>query len=471
MSRPLMKLLSVALLLVLGKTFAQEPVVETVLQDAVLQTKADIDKANAELQALRDRVASERKPLATRLESLQQEVKVLRAEAQRARTLRQQGEKEQAALVAEAETLNEQCRFVLALLSEYRRAMETRATVSESAWLADSLKTVDQHLVDKDAFQQLPSAVDNLLDLSTDWNAKRFGGTAFSGAALDEGGMELSGTFTVLGPLSYFGSSDGTRAGLVVTRLGLSHPSIYESISPSAQQALILLSQGNEAIVPVDVTSGDALKVEQARQGFVEHVKKGGFVIIPLLVVGALAIILALWKFIDLSRVRVRADAALETVVAHIKAGDIQAARVQAMQLNEPLAGLVQAGIELRDAPREHLEEIMHEHVLSNVPRLERHLGTLAVFGGIAPLLGLLGTVTGMIHTFQLVTLFGSGDAKLLSGGISEALVTTEFGLAIAIPVLLVHAFLSRRARNIIGLLEQTALGLVNDLKVRTVKA
>jgi biopolymer transport protein ExbB len=103
--------------------------------------------------------------------------------------------------------------------------------------------------------------------------------------------------------------------------------------------------------------------------------------------------------------------------------------------------------------------------VLCTVPKLERHLGTLAVFGGIAPLLGLLGTVTGMIHTFQLVTVFGSGDAKLLSGGISEALITTEFGLAIAIPVLLIHAFFARRVRNMISHLEQTAVMMINALK------
>ena len=106
----------------------------------------------------------------------------------------------------------------------------------------------------------------------------------------------------------------------------------------------------------------------------------------------------------------------------------------------------------------------MHERALAVLPLLDRHLGLLAVLGGVAPLLGLLGTVTGMIHTFQLVTVFGSGDAKLLSGGISEALVTTEAGLIIAVPVLLVHAFLSRRVRTLVAALEQTVVGFVNRL-------
>ena len=86
------------------------------------------------------------------------------------------------------------------------------------------------------------------------------------------------------------------------------------------------------------------------------------------------------------------------------------------------------------------------------------------MLGGVAPLLGLLGTVTGMIHTFNLATIFGTGNAKLLSGGISEALITTEYGLYIAIPVLLAHAFFARRVRSIIGALERAVVVFVNEL-------
>lgn len=458
----------ILVLLFTALSTAQETSANVSIQEAILQTKKDIDQANTELQVLRDKVAAERKPLASHLEQLQKDVKALRAEAERVRNLRQQGEKDQAALVVDAEALTEQCRFITTVLTEYRRSLETRAGAAESSMLSESLAAVDRDLVEDDAFKQLPAAVQTLLDLAGNWNERRVGGMSFSGTALDENGVELDGRFAVLGPLAYFGVPDQARAGLLVTRLGHTLPSIYEDMPPETQQAIGRMVQGQETVVPVDVTLGDALKVEQARQSFVEHVKKGGFVMIPLLTVGALALLLALWKLVDLGLVRVRADRRLAEIIAHLKAGEIKPAKAQAQKLKEPLAGLVSAGIELRDAPREHMEEIMHEHILGYVPRLERHLGTLAVFGGIAPLLGLLGTVTGMIHTFQLVTLFGSGDAKLLSGGISEALVTTEFGLAIAIPVLLVHAFLSRRARTIIGTLEQTAIGLVNELKVRT---
>ena len=187
---------------------------------------------------------------------------------------------------------------------------------------------------------------------------------------------------------------------------------------------------------------------------------------IPLLVIGVLAVLLVIWKLCELSRIRVGPDTAIDEVVRRASEGDDENARAAAGRLGEPLSTLLLAAVAHREAPKEHIEEILHEQVLTYVPRLERHLGTLAVFGGVAPLLGLLGTVTGMIHTFQLVTIFGTGDARLLSGGISEALVTTEFGLVIAIPVLLVHAFLARRVRTIIAALEGAAVNFVNALKL-----
>jgi biopolymer transport protein ExbB len=220
--------------------------------------------------------------------------------------------------------------------------------------------------------------------------------------------------------------------------------------------------------VPVDVTAGDAIKVKEAKQTLIGHMKDGGFVMVPLLLVAAAALVLALWKCIELGGIRVRSGPQLDEVIDAVIKGDISVASEKAGNIKEPLRSLLEEAVEHHDSPRDHLEEIMHEHVLNSLPKLERNLATLAVLGGIAPLLGLLGTVTGMIHTFQLVTIFGSGDAKLLSGGISEALVTTETGLAIAIPVLLVHSFLARRARTIVGALERMAVAIVNDLKVRS---
>jgi biopolymer transport protein ExbB/TolQ len=99
---------------------------------------------------------------------------------------------------------------------------------------------------------------------------------------------------------------------------------------------------------------------------------------------------------------------------------------------------------------------------LREMPRLERGLSVMAALGAIAPLLGLLGTVTGMIRTFNVITVYGTGDPKLMSGGISEALIATKWGLCIAVPTMMLHVFLSRRAASVVSDMEEKAVGLTN---------
>jgi biopolymer transport protein ExbB len=121
-------------------------------------------------------------------------------------------------------------------------------------------------------------------------------------------------------------------------------------------------------------------------------------------------------------------------------------------------------GIEHAGEKRGVIEELLFEKILRVRPRLERFLPFLAITAAAAPLLGLLGTVVGMIRTFQLITIFGTGDAKSLSSGISEALITTAEGLIVAIPVLILHGALSRMAKRKLGLLEELSVAFVNGV-------
>jgi biopolymer transport protein ExbB len=129
---------------------------------------------------------------------------------------------------------------------------------------------------------------------------------------------------------------------------------------------------------------------------------------------------------------------------------------------------MLATGVDHLSAPRDLIEEVMYEGVLTTRLRLQRMLPFIAICAAAAPLLGLLGTVTGIINTFKLITVFGTGDVKTLSGGISEALITTEYGLMVAIPSLLLHAFLSRKARGVIDQMERAAVAFANQVsKVR----
>ena len=121
-----------------------------------------------------------------------------------------------------------------------------------------------------------------------------------------------------------------------------------------------------------------------------------------------------------------------------------------------------------RDKSLENLEIALEEAIFKSTKQIEKGLKTIKVLAAVAPLLGLLGTVTGMISTFQSMMLFGSGDPKVMAGGISQALVTTVLGLVAAIPLILLHSYASSKSRDVTEIIEEQSIGLIAQ---RTEKA
>jgi len=154
----------------------------------------------------------------------------------------------------------------------------------------------------------------------------------------------------------------------------------------------------------------------------------------------------------------------LEAVLDHLRRGDKEAAMNHARSIRGPAGLMLVAAVEHADDDKEVIEEVLYERIVKTQPKLERFLAFIAVTAATAPLLGLLGTVTGMIRTFKLITIIGTGDAAGLSSGISEALITTKWGLIVAIPTLIAHALLNRKAKSVIGSLEQTGVGFINGI-------
>ena len=128
---------------------------------------------------------------------------------------------------------------------------------------------------------------------------------------------------------------------------------------------------------------------------------------------------------------------------------------------NNPLGRVLLAAGDSGERDIDAIELLLDEAILRETPALQRGLGLLKLLAAVAPLLGLLGTVTGMILTFQSITLFGTGDPKLMAGGISQALVTTVLGLVVAIPLLFSHTLLSSRSRTLIQILDEQSAGLI----------
>ncbi|MFT5038168.1 MAG: biopolymer transport protein ExbB [Flavobacteriaceae bacterium] len=172
----------------------------------------------------------------------------------------------------------------------------------------------------------------------------------------------------------------------------------------------------------------------------------GGIVGYVITAVFAFAIVLAGWRFVVLQSMSAKVSAQLS--------GDTP-------DTTNPLGRVLQVGADNTGLDPESLELKLHEAVLKERPEIESGLNLLKVISMVAPLMGLLGTVTGMIITFQMITLYGAGDPKAMAGGISQALITTVLGLVVAIPTVLMHTLVNGKAQRILHVLEEQSAGIV----------
>ncbi len=198
----------------------------------------------------------------------------------------------------------------------------------------------------------------------------------------------------------------------------------------------------------LDPTRGQILSLLIQEPDLRERIDQGGTVGYIIIVLGIIGMLLALWRWVALfiTGSKVRAQLKKETP-----------------NTDNPLGRVLKVADDNRSVDRETLELKLGEAIYKERPALDRALPFIKIISVVAPLLGLLGTVTGMIVTFQAITLFGTGDPKLMAGGISQALVTTVLGLVVAIPTVLLHTLVSGRSRSIQQVLQEQAAGIVAE--------
>lgn len=424
----------------------------------------DLETALAELSALRDSIAEEKIPLSEKLNGLEDEVVAKRQELGRAQRSADNKLVELNALKTEVKGLRDEHNYIAGLLSEYVRVFETRIHISEVqeySELIDATKrataNADLEFIDKSR-QQVA-----LLEGSLGRMERLMGGDSFSGQALSPGGVLEKGKFVVVGPVAVFSSQDSESGGLVQLQLGSPEPSVVDLGAETTMAVRSLVDSGNGSL-PVDASLGNALKISATEDTLIEHLKKGGPVMVPIVGLGIAALLIALFKWIRLSQNRLVAPADLQLVLSYIKTGKLDKAKEHAGRIQGCVGDVLDTAVDNYREKKEYIEEILYERMLAAKPALESMLPVIALTAATAPLLGLLGTVTGMINTFNMITVFGTGDPRMLSAGISEALITTKFGLVTAVPALICHAIVSRKAKGILGSMEQVTVGFINGV-------
>ena len=465
----LMKLISLVALCA-GSVAAQDSVVVSNEVFAAMNSKLDarLEESLKELSQLRAGIAEQKIPLSEKLNKSEADLSEARMEYDKVRRDLDNRTLTVTTIKKEIKQREQEKDYLTTLLGEYVRNFETRLhicelkryeTVIEEARLAPEASDLHPDGVFAFQFNLLEESLTRLEDLA--------GGTIFEGRAAGEDGLVKPGQFLYLGPIALFAAADGSLAGLADQRLGSLEPAVDPFDNPEMAALTAETVKSGEGKMPFDASLGNARKIEQTRETLEEHIAKGGAVMYPLLGSAALAALIALFKWLCLSFVVMPRRSRLRAFSQAVQAREFETAVALAKKMPGPAGRMLRAGAARLNQSKETIEEAMYEVVMDARFRMGRMLPFIAVTASCAPLLGLLGTVTGIINTFKLITVFGSGDVKMLSSGISEALITTEFGLIVAIPSILMYAFLSRKVKSMVDRLEKIAIQTLNDFASR----
>ncbi|AQZ95618.1 MotA/TolQ/ExbB proton channel family protein [Halopseudomonas phragmitis] len=192
-----------------------------------------------------------------------------------------------------------------------------------------------------------------------------------------------------------------------------------------------------------------------------ELISAGGWLMLPILLCSVIAVAIVIERAWTLRSTRIAPPNLLGQVWRWIKDGQLDAMKLKSLRADSPLGEILAAGLANSRHGREIMKECIQEAAGKVIHELERYLNTLGTIAAITPLLGLLGTVIGMIDVFSAIMIQGTGNTGVLAGGISKALITTAAGLTVAIPALFFHRFFVRKVDELVVAMEQEATKLV----------
>lgn len=440
-------------------------------QSPVEGARADLKKAVEELRQTQGEYSDLRRALyrdINRLDDealrLSKELKTLQRDEEQ-RTARIRG------LEREVEARKTDFNYAAGILNQYSKALVTRLHPAENQLHRSGIEAIDQKAASlaDDPSGEMAERI-KVLGLGLDRLSSVAGGHRFEGKALKNGSEAVDGTLLVMGPSVFFSARDGGFEGVATfAETGTPLPTVV-GVKEIGGVISKTLADGSGPL-PFDGTMGKAIEVAAARESLIDTVKKGGYVGHAILLLGGISFLIAIFKVIDVSRFPVPSRHTLNLIIDDLLADNRAAAMEKAAGIPGDCGDLVRTGVERFHEKRRVLEEALFEKLVGIKPKLERFLPFLALTAAAGPLMGLLGTVLGIIKTFQAMALYGTGNAKSFSAGISEALITTAEGLVVAIPVLVVHGILKSYVKGRFGEIEGVGIALVNGTTEKERKA
>lgn len=423
-----------------------------------------LEAALGELSTLRETIAAEKLPMSRELSELEGQLSQLRSTGEELSRELVTKTDDLNRLTKQNEDLQAQANYLQSLLGDFGTGFDSRLHIAEKQLYEAPLSKARLALQNGtlDAGEKFAAQL-QVVDVAIDKTEAVIGGQRFEGKAVADG-VRKPGTFVLVGPTALFRAADGADTGLVQELPNSNEPTVVPFDDEKDLEAGAQLALGTGNRFPLDVTLGNAQKVASIDESWWEHVQKGGVIMIPMAILAGLALLVVLLKWLGMMFVRRPSKRQVQQLVDYVEGSDYASAAEFAESLPGPGGRMLEAGAKHLGEPRELIEEVMYEKMLTAKLKLNSWLPFVAICATSAPLLGLLGTVTGIMSTFALMTEFGAGDPKVLSSGISEALITTEHGLIIAIPSLLLHAFLSRKAKGIVDGMEKMALQFMNHV-------
>lgn len=428
---------------------------QTAAEQQLAEAREELEATRAEYTGMRTALFRDINRLDDRALELGRELRQLETEIER-RTSRRQ------ALQREIDGRRAEFDYATGVINNYSGGLVTRMHPAENQLYKER---IDDASAEASAADDPAAEMEARLD-TVETGLERLGevvsGHRFEGKGLRNGGEAVRGDLLVLGPSVYMAAEDGSFEGVsTFTSSGTELPTVValENVEDGLITETITSGAGE---LPYDASMGNALKVQAADETLGETIRKGGIVGYAILALGAVAVALTLFKLLEISRFPVPSRRRINAIIDDLLADRRDDAAEKAAAMPGLSGDMVRSGVRNFYEKRRILEESLYEKLVAVKPRLERFLPFLGLVAAAAPLMGLLGTVLGIIKTFKAMALYGSSNKQAFTQGISEALITTAEGLVVAIPVLVLHGLMRSLARGKYGEIESIAIALMN---------